>query len=151
MKTSFKAFLTVVLIYLTTVPSFSLDGKAWKYSSMEDSINYNRKLSFYKEFYKIKLYKHAIDPWWELFNTYPASSEKLYVDGVSMYRSFIEDAPDGPEKQGYLDTMMLIYDQRMEYFGGEGNVLGRKGRDLLAYGKGDIEQVQKAYAKRKGA
>jgi hypothetical protein len=33
----------------------------------------------------------------------------------------------------------------MQYFGGEGNVLGRKGRALLTYRGSDLEQVQKAY------
>jgi tetratricopeptide (TPR) repeat protein len=33
----------------------------------------------------------------------------------------------------------------MENFGDEGNVLGRKGKDLLAYRNSDIEQVQNAY------
>jgi hypothetical protein len=34
----------------------------------------------------------------------------------------------------------------MEYFGGEGNILGRKGKDLLTFRGGDILEVQKAYA-----
>ncbi len=40
---------------------------------------------------------------------------------------------------------MLIYDQRMATFGGEGNILGRKGSDLLRYRSSDKEQVQAAY------
>jgi tetratricopeptide (TPR) repeat protein len=69
----------------------------------------------------------------------------MYVDGVAMYRTFIDEAPDGPVREGLIDTLMLIYDRRIEYFGGEGNVLGRKGRDLLNYRRSDIGQVQEAY------
>lgn len=146
MKVTFKVIFASALMFQLMVPSFSLDRKESKYASSQDSINYTRSLSFYKEFYKINLYEHAIDPWWELYNNYPASSEKLYLDGLKMYRNFIEAASDTAERQNYIDTLMLIYDQRIEYFGGEGNVLGRKGKDLLAYGRSDIEQVQEAYA-----
>lgn len=145
MKKTLISLFTSAIIFLLLVPSYSLDRKGSKYASSEDSINYTRSLSFYREFYKLKLYEHAIEPWWELYNNYPAASENLYLDGVSMYRSFIEATPEGPERQSYIDTLMLIYDQRMEYFGGEGNVLGRKGRDLLVYGRSDIEQVHTAY------
>jgi tetratricopeptide (TPR) repeat protein len=40
---------------------------------------------------------------------------------------------------------MFLYDQRMQYFGGEGNVLGRKGRDLITYRGDRIDEVQNAY------
>ncbi|TFH27885.1 MAG: hypothetical protein E4H10_02375 [Bacteroidia bacterium] len=145
MEKTLKALILSALIFLIVAPSFSLDGNGSKYSTSKDSISYVRSLSFYREFYKIELYEHAIGPWWDLFYNYPAASEKLYLDGVTMYHSFIEAAPDGPDRESLIDTLMLIYDQRMEYFGGEGNVLGRQGIDLLKYGREDIEQVQKAY------
>jgi len=102
-------------------------------------------LSTYKEFFKWEEYEMAQESWWAVFNEYPEASEKLYVDGVTMYRHFIEEAPEGQAQTGKVDTLMLIYDQRMEYFGGEGNVLGRKGSDLLSYRNDDMEQVEAAY------
>jgi tetratricopeptide (TPR) repeat protein len=78
-------------------------------------------------------------------NNCPESSEQMYIDGVTMYRSFIDSTPDLSAREGLIDTLMLIYDRRMDNFGDEGNVLGRKGRDLLNYRGADIEEVQKAY------
>ena len=145
MEKTLKALTISAFLFLATVHAVSLEGEGPKYTSDEDSIKYMRTKSYYKEFFKINLYKHALAPWWELFEKYPESSERLYVDGVKMYRSYIESAPEGPIKDKYIDTLMLIYDQRMEYFGGEGNVLGRKGKDLFTYGREDIENVEKAY------
>jgi hypothetical protein len=145
MKTSPNIFLVAALLSLFLNPATALDEGGSKFTSARDSMDYTRSLSFYKEFYKIKLYKHAIGPWWDLFENYPASSEKLYIDGVKMYRNFIQSAADDAEKELYVDTLMLIYDQRMEYFGGEGNVLGRQGSDLLVYGRKDPEKVKQAY------
>ena len=145
MEKTLKALKISAFLFLAAVHVTSLEGKGPQFPSEEDSINYMRTKSYYKEFFKINLYKHALAPWWELFEKYPESSERLYVDGATMYRSYIESAPEGPIRDKYIDTLMLIYDQRMEYFGGEGNVLGRKGKDLFTYGRGDIENVEKAY------
>ncbi len=110
-----------------------------------ESVNCGVYLSTYREFLKINLPQYAWEPWLKAFNDCPESSEKMYVDGVTIYRAFIEAAPDGPAREGLIDTLMLIYDRRMEYFGDEGNVIGRKGKDLLTYRSADIEQVQEAY------
>lgn len=106
---------------------------------------YGMLISTYREFFKNHLYDMALESWWILYNEHPDVSEKLYVDGVTMYRKFIEDATEGQAREGKIDTLMLIYDQRMAYFNGEGNILGRKGSDLLRYRNSDMEQVQEAY------
>ncbi len=110
-----------------------------------DSDNRGKLTSTYKEFFKWKEYDHAQESWWSLFNDFPDNSEKLYVDGVIMHRHFIEESPEGQARENKIDTLMLIYDQRMEHFGGEGNILGRKGSDLLKYRSDDLEHVQAAY------
>ena len=40
---------------------------------------------------------------------------------------------DNANKAFYLDTLMLIYDTRIQYFGNKEKVLGSKGSDLLKY------------------
>ena len=69
----------------------------------------------------------------------------MYVEGITMYRSFIESASVPERKDQLIDTMLLIYDRRADYFGGEGNILGRKGIDLLRYRRTDIKAVEEAY------
>ena len=110
-----------------------------------DSINCQVYLSVFRQFFNLELYDEAIESWRTLFDQCPSSSEKMYIDGVTMYRSFVENASDDQEKEGLIDTLMLIYDRRMENFGGEGNILGRKGRELLNYRGSDLDQVQEAY------
>jgi hypothetical protein len=146
MKSKFHILLIItVLLFLSSVSAYSQESTAKVYGTEGDSTNCPVFLSVYRQFFRLNLYDEAIVSWRQLFQDCPSSSEKMYIDGVTMYRKFIESAPDGPVKEGLVDTLMMIYDQRMEYFGGEGNVLGRKGRDLLAYRKSDIGEVQKAY------
>ena len=130
---------------IAAVPAVSQEGNGSDYSAVEASKYCGENISSYREFFKKNLYQYAREPWLNVFEDCPGSSEKMYVDGVTMFRSFIDSTAAGPAREALIDTLMLIYDRRMEYFGGEGNVLGRKGSDLLAYRGDDIKQVQDAY------
>lgn len=141
---SLKAFAFTVLLILLAQPALSQRSSVKIYTTDAESGNCWSNISAYRTFYKEKLYHDAHPTWLKVFNACPDSSERIYVDGASMFRSFIDSTPPGPLREGRIDTLMLIYDRRMEYFGGEGNVLGRKGRDLLTYRGSDINQVKQA-------
>jgi len=141
-----KKYILAAWIFLLVLPVFSQRSKVVVYSTSDDSIACGANLSAYRTFFRLELYSDAYQTWIVAFENCPSSSEKMYVDGVTMYRSFIESAPDELNREGLIDTLMLIYDRRMEYFGGEGNILGRKGIDLLTFRGDDILEAQKAYA-----
>ncbi len=136
--------LSALLIVLQH-PGFSQDAISAKEFNPQDNVIHGKLISTYREFFKKDQYELALESWSAVFNEYPDVSEKLYVDGVTMYRHFIAETPGGQNRENKIDTLMLIYDQRMAYFGGEGNILGRKGSDLLRYRSSDKEQVQAAY------
>lgn len=99
-------------------------------------------LSTMSEFMKINLLDHAFPSWQLVFNDCPASSKNIYLYGVKIYRARVARQQDPAMKATALDTLMLIYDRRIEHFGQEALVLGRKGLDLLRY---DNSQVKRAY------
>lgn len=155
MKTkAFKTFLLTAMSLLFVLPAISQKGieDGSKYGKGQDSINCIKNLSLYREFFKHSNYKDAIVPWRNVFGQCPASSERMYVEGITMYRKFIESSSDRNRQDQFTDTLMLIYDRRIEYFGGEGNILGRRGIDLLRYkriapdGSVDADAVSEAYA-----
>ncbi len=149
MKTkALKTILLTALSLLFVLPAISQKGieDGSKYGKGQDSINCIKNLSLYREFFKHNNYKDAITPWRQVFGECPAASERMYVEGITMYRKSIESSSDENRKEQLIDTMLLIYDRRIEYFGkGEGNILGRKGIDLLRYRRSDIESVDAAY------
>ncbi|MDF1576451.1 MAG: hypothetical protein P1P86_14785 [Bacteroidales bacterium] len=144
-KKSLRTLVITILLFLLVMPGVSQESRVKIYSANSDTTACGPMVSAYRDFFRIKLYNDALVNWRPVFRDCPSFSEMIYVDGVTMYRSFIELAPEGPVREGLIDTLMLIYDRRMENFLGEGNVLGRKGRDLLNYRGSDIEQVQKAH------
>ncbi len=133
------------LLIVLQHPGFSQDAITAEEFNPRDNLNHGKLISTYREYFKSDQYALALESWWTVFNEYPDISEKLYVDGVTMYRHFIAETPEGQARKDKIDTLMLIYDQRMAYFGGEGNILGRKGSDLLRYRSSDKEQVLVAY------
>jgi hypothetical protein len=139
-----RLILSALAMFLLQ-PGFSQYVVSTSEQNVSDDDLHGRLTSTYREFFKQLDYDLALDSWWTLFNEHPEVGERLYVDGVTMYQQFIEDAPEGPARNGLIDTLMLIYDQRMALFDGEGNILGRKGSDLLRYKSDDMEQVQAAY------
>ena len=98
-----------------------------------DSVNCITNLSLFREYYKQKNYMEALSPWRWTFQNCPKASGNIYKNGPIIIKSMIKERPE--QKKEYVDTLMLIYDQRIEYFGNEGYVLGRKGADLLRYDK----------------
>jgi tetratricopeptide (TPR) repeat protein len=146
MKTILASIYVVsALFFLSAAPGMSQENNLRIASSSGDQVDCGVYLSSYREFLKIEYFDFARDPWIKAFDNCPDSGLRLYVDGVKLYRKYIEEASDDLVREVLIDTLMLIYDRRMEYFGDEGNVLGRKGRDLLTYGSADIDKVRKAY------
>ncbi|MBE0655652.1 MAG: tetratricopeptide repeat protein [Bacteroidales bacterium] len=97
-----------------------------------------KNYSLYYEFYKHKNYTDALVPWRELFKQCPEWKESTFAYGINIYRDFLDKEKDPVKIIAYTDTIMMIYDKRIEYFpASKGDVLGRKGIDLLRYRRND--------------
>jgi len=134
-------FLTIGIsaVYAQTGVNIYLDPKygSDSLSRMECANN----LSTMSEFMKINLFDYALPSWRDVFAKCPASSRNIYLYGVRIYKEKIEKEKDPTLQQSYIDTLMLIYDKRIENFGQEGLVLGKKGLDLLKYRNDAIPEV----------
>ena len=98
-----------------------------------DSISCITNLSLFREYYKQKNYDDALNPWRWVYRNCPKSSGNIYKNGPSIIKAAMKK--DSENRDLYVDTLMQIYDQRIQYFGKEGFVLGRKGSDLINYNK----------------
>ncbi|MBN1185122.1 MAG: tetratricopeptide repeat protein [Bacteroidales bacterium] len=90
-------------------------------------------LSTVDGFMKIDLIDRSVDAWKEAFSNCPEASLNIYIYGVKIMKYLIDKETDNAKKEGLIDTLMLVYDNRIKYFGQEGMVLGRKGIDLAKY------------------
>jgi hypothetical protein len=109
----------------------------------EDSIGCMTNLSLYREYfkqwkashYKSEAVKDALVPWRKVFFSCPKSSQQMYLDGLKIMNYKFKKASD-EQKSAYVDTIVMIYKQRMENFptkkgkNQKGNILGRLGVEL---------------------
>ncbi|HOW24108.1 MAG TPA: hypothetical protein PK711_00435 [Bacteroidales bacterium] len=123
----------------------------------QDSVKCVMEISLYREFFK--QWKNsdytniavvdAVRHWRWVFLNCPLGTENTYLDGVKMYNHFIKSEPDNTRKELLIDTLMRIYDQRIEYFPNHyktgqsqvGSILGRKGVDLYQWRPTSVQEV----------
>ena len=111
-----------------------------------DSISCITHTSLYREFYKQQNFADALPHWRWVFNNCPLVSQNLYIDGVKMISMKINAAKDLDTRNAYIDTVLMIYDQRIKYFGDtptsrEGMVLGREAIELEIYRPSDTLRI----------
>ncbi len=127
-----KAFLVFFVMLMAAFTANAQKGveDGSKYGHGEDSIRALQNLSMYKQFYRQKSYKDAIKPWRIVFNEAPKISKNMYIHGVNMYKIFYKNSKSVEERKKYVDSMMMVYDQRIKYWNNKGKLLARKGVDL---------------------
>lgn len=159
MKRIFISFLvSYILVGLTTTQvlsqgDISSSGGGSKYGS--DSVTCVMNISLYREFFKQwkasdyqnETIKDLYSPWRWVFINCPKGTQNTYIDGTKIMSYMVENAKDPSLKEKYIDTLMMVYDQRILYFGKEGYVLGRKGVDLATYRPQDVENIYKTLKK----
>lgn len=113
----------------------------------KDSVTCVRNLSIYREFFRQKNYNDALEPWRWVFNNCPISSQNMYLDGAVLFKELFNAEKNPEKKEKFVDTLMLVYDQRIKTFGREGFVLGRKGVDLYNMSPSRFEEAYKTLGK----
>ena len=94
-----------------------------------------KNYSMYKEFLNIESYNNALPQYREVLKNCPKFSKTIYNDGIKIYKGMISKTTDQNTINAYVDTLKIIYMQRIENYGEESIVLGRYAADLLKFKK----------------
>ncbi len=90
----------------------------------------------YKDNMKTKNYKAAFPLWKKAYYGAPAANGSIkyqFEDGIKLYNNLYNTTDDKAMKQVYMDSVMAIYDKRIECFGDAAYVAGRKAFDKYYY------------------
>jgi len=98
-----------------------------------DSLLCVENRSIYVQNFKAKNYSDALKPWRWAWKNCPEANENTFRHGPKIIKSRMK--VDKQNKAAYIDTLMMIFDQRIQYFGKEGYVLGLKGYELVMVDK----------------
>ncbi len=86
----------------------------------------------YRDFVKAGDMAKALPLWQKAYQLAPGANGRIqyhFDDGVKIYTDLFKKAQDKMQKQAYVDTVMMIYDKRVECFGNEATIKGRKAFD----------------------
>ena len=103
--------------------------------------------TFLKEELNNRNYNQAAKYLQQLLQNCPAASENTYANGIKLYKMKVNRAKSLAEKNGYVDSLLLLYDIRLQYFGahpkrGKAYILDRKAREHLTYRESDREGIR---------
>jgi len=144
MRSILPKVVSVVFLSVLMLPLFGQKGidDGSKYGHNEDSVNCRKNMSLYKTYYDQRNYQMALSFWRLAFNECPLSSNNLHLHGIRMYKALYAETSD----RAYVDSMNMVYDARIKYFGEEGKNEGRRGMDLWELGQdGDKDFLLASY------
>jgi len=128
-KKALTTFATLTCLLSFTMAQKGIEDGS-KFGKGQDSIRAVTNLSLYQQFVKQKAFKDALPSWRILFNEAPRASLNMYIHGVTMFKILISETKDPALRRAYVDTVLLIYDRRAQYFGKKAEVMARKAVDL---------------------
>ncbi len=90
----------------------------------------------YKDLIKQEKYDEALPLWEKAYYNAPAANGRIkyqFDDGVKMYKHFYAQASTDAQKSAFKDSVLSIYNKRIECFGDPAYIAGRKGFDMYYY------------------
>ena len=133
----------VQLVLMGTMNAFAQDEKFG-----DDPDKCRESVSLYREYYKQKNYDDALPGWrWSFLNC-PTATKNIVINGPKIIEHQVKKNEANAElKKGYLDTLWMIYDKRIELYPDDiGYALGRKGMDMYDYAEEDYTEVYNTLA-----
>lgn len=106
-----------------------------------DSIGCLRAISLYTEWYNQRNYNMAYQFWREAYTLCPQSSLNIFIRGAILLKHKYNEELDPLKRELYVDSLMMLYDKRIEFFGREGFVTGRKAAELFSFRQNAVQEI----------
>lgn len=131
----------LVVFFLSVTVAQAQPGWNWG----DNPSTAKEKNAIYTDMMKNNNFQGAVEPLeWLLANTSNLNAS-IYINGVKIYDELQEKESDPAKKQAYQDRCLELYDQRIEYFNDEADVVNRKAFQAYKYLKDDKSRYQELY------
>ncbi len=150
---SIKILLTAA-IAAVSVSAFAQDFSDPKFANWGETPELRKEnylaYSFLKEEIANRNFNLAAAYLQQLVSKCPAASENIYANGVKLYKQKINRAETLEEKKSYVDSILWLYDVRLENFAshpkrGKAYILDRKAREFMIYRESDRDGLRAAF------
>lgn len=133
----------VFLIGLLGLLFFGTANAQWNWP--EDKAKAEEKNALYTDSFKQGNYRVAANHLGWLLQNVPNLNKSIYINGVKIYNGLASEAADKAQKTVFTDSVLLLYDLRIKYFGEEGKVLNRKAYDAYKYYVSDKSRYEELF------
>ena len=141
-----KTLKIVIIAAAALSMSIAANGQSKWGDTPDDSIACISNVSLYQEYYKQKSYTDCYEPWRQILKHCPRYSKAVYQKGETIMKAMINSAQNAEERDAYIEEMMRMFDQRIQYFGEEAVVLAKKAQTLSTLRPKDVKNVYEIYA-----
>lgn len=135
MQTSTRITLALTLLLGLTISAHS--QAEVNYGENPDKCK--KDLTIMLTYYKQKRYEDAARSWRDCWNACPESSKNIYIVGEKVMKHYIKkNKKNAALKDKYVDSLLMVYDQRMKYFPGKTEkstmaIIEDKGKAIAKY------------------
>ena len=104
----------------------------------QSSIDCNSNLSIFAEYYKVKNYEAAYEPWMSVRKECPKINPAIYFQGSRMLDEFIKKS-EGETKNAYQKDLLKLYDEWLINFPAYngrsivGQIMSNKAQKMIDY------------------
>ena len=109
-----KGVVLSAAIFLTALGA-NAQCKDWIWP--EDRSTAEEKNVLYSDAVKAGQYRQAVKPWLWLINNAPNLNSSIYINGAKIYNELAKNEDDDAKKKGLVDSLLWVYDQRIEICG----------------------------------
>jgi tetratricopeptide (TPR) repeat protein len=138
-----KILKLTVLILLAGVLNTNL--AAQRYGA--DSIQCILDIQGYQTEYRSKNYDAALPQWRRVLTNCPKASQNAYIHGLALMRYLIDKTSDPVLKEARIDSLLMLYDKRLEYFSvkDKADLYHNKAKEVRNYRPDNHKAIYEAY------
>lgn len=132
-----RNFLGLILVFVASVGA-QAQCSDWNWP--EDKATAEEKNVLYSDALRNQQYAAAVKPHRWLLQHAPDLNTSLYIKGEKIYSNLADLEEDEAKKKEWVDSLMMMFDMRMEYCNEKGDVMNRKAYAAYKYNIRDREK-----------
>ena len=144
-------FLVAATVLGGDVFAQQLLGPEWGENATQEERRDNAlRFNYYRDAYNSQRYDDALGYLPELIANSPKGAQNIYVYAINIYKIKIQRSMKLDERKMYVDSLLNLYDMRIQYFGddarfGRPYILVQKAKDYLSFMPSDREGVRQYF------
>lgn len=132
-----RIILTLTLIFLLNYAYSQCEGWSWP----NDTSTAKEKYALYTDAVKNSQFLTAVKPHRWLLQNAPNLNTSIYIHGTKIFSGLADIEKNPVKKQEWIDSLMMMYDMRIEYCGEKEDVMNRKAYDAYKYNIREKEKL----------